>query len=318
MRLVASSAERSEIQQVDELTGAYVRVLENTWSSPTTGQGNPELAVIDNDSTAVKRLGWPGLVMWPLRLIFRPVRPWWYGFMLGPVISLYVNTHINSSVSKLSKTLIKKRLQRDSLNELEAAGLDRSIETLERLQVVTTGWIVLLTLLRFVPIIGLLFSMGIVTVGISLQDTPDLLLQLIGLLPLIVLFVHPLLVHFGFRWKRALFAGSSSVIGSKITADTANWPTQSTYEIEARTFKRLGIKRPTEFPVDLFLAPGVYMLLNITIGLVIGSITFDDSVGPNEIPIGNIISVTVFAIFLATAVFRLVLRYMQRRAAGTY
>ena len=172
--------------------------------------------------------------------------------------------------------------------------------------------------LRFVPLIGLLFSMGIVTVSFTLKDTPGLILQLIALLPLIVLFIHPVAVQFGFRWKRALFAGGRSAGGEGEPADgPIDLPTTNTYEIEQRTFRRLGVRRTSELPVDLLLAPGVYFLFNLITGIVFSRNLTEESDETNEL-IAGIVVATVFVVFLVMATTRLGLRYKLRRASGYF
>ncbi len=273
----------------------------------------------DVDTKLVKRLGWPGLLLWPLRLPFFPIRGWWRSFMLRPVVSLYAETHIHSSVSKLSGVLTRERLKRNQDNGPEIESLDRSIATLERLKTTTTGWIALMIVLRFVPLIGLLFSMGIVTVSFTLKDAPGLALQSIVFLPVTVLLIHPIAVQFGFRWKRSLFAGGGNAGGEDESVDgRVGLPTTNTYAIEQQTYQRLGLKRSTELPVDLFMAPGFYFLLEPLIGFAFGSVSFNQESDEGwEIVLGTIVA-TLFFVFLAMATVRLGLRYKLRRASGLF
>lgn len=297
---------------MDELSAAYARVLESVWAMPIFSRQDSGYAALGSDASTklVKRLGWPGLLIWPLGLPFRPVRGWWRSFLIRPVASFYVNMHVNSSSRKLSGVLNRQRLLNGAVSESENESLDRSIATVERLKSVTTDWIALLVLLRFVPLVGLLFSMGIVTVSYTLKDAPDLILQLIGILPLAVLMIHPLVVQFGFRWKRALFAGGG--------IDAEGMPRQNVYEIEQRAYQRLGVKRSTEFPVDLFLAPGYYFLINWMTGLLTESITFnEDASEPGQL-FAAWVFVATFVVFTGMATVRLVLRYKLRRASGHY
>ena len=302
------------LQAVDELTAAYARILGFVWSMRTFHRHSGDYAAVDSDGDTklVRILGTPGLVLWPLLLLFLPIRGWWRTFMIRAVISLYVNTHINSSATKLSGVLIRERLRRLHASDPGAESLDRSIATLDRLKTATTGWIALLVVLRLVPVIGLLFSMGIVTVSFTLTDTPTLIRELIALLPLVVLLVHPVAVQFGFRWKRALF-----VDGGRDTADgSMGLPAASTYEIETRTYRCLGVKRSMELPVDLLLAPGFYFLLALVIGLAFGAVTFYDETQSIWQAVVDAVVTVAFAVLLAMATIRLVLRYGRRRATG--
>ena len=172
--------------------------------------------------------------------------------------------------------------------------------------------------LRFVPLIGLLFSMGIVTINFTLKDTPDLILRLIALLPLIVLLIHPVAVQFRFRWNRALFAGVRSASGEGEPADgPIDLPTTNTYEIEQRTFRRLGVRRTSELPIDLLLTPGVYFLFNLTTRIVFSGNLTEESDETNEL-IAGIVVATEFIVFLIMAVLRLSLRYKLRHASGYF
>ena len=316
----------ADLRSVDELADAYARILESMWSMKRFGRMNALYAAFDSDldTKLVKRLGWPGLLVWPLRLPFIPIRGWWRSFVLRPAVSIYAETHVHSSASKLSGVLTRERLKRTLEHGPEIESLERSIATLEWLKNTTTGWVTLMIVLRFVPLIGILFSMGIVTVSFTLNDAPGVILQLIGILPLIVLLIHPVVVQFGFRWKRALFAGGGSTGGRGESDDGPGLPTTNTYDIEQRTYLQLGIKRSTELPADLFMAPGIYFLFNLITGIVFrGNLleasepSFEGDRPLSELIAGAIIA-GVFIVFLAIATIRLVLRYKLRRASGYF
>ena len=299
---------------VDELAATYARILASVWSMRVFDRQSFDYATLDSDADTklVRMLGRPGLVLWPLRLLFHPMRGWWRTFMLRPVISLFVNRHINSSASRLSSVLVRERLKMLHASDPEVESLDQSIAMLGRLRGATTGRIALLLVLRFVPLIGVLFSAGIVTVSFTLSDAPDLINLLIALLSLFVLLIHPVAVQFGFRWKRALLAGG----GGEAATDPGELPTACTYEIEILTYGRLGVKRSTEFPVDLFLAPGFYFLLSVIIGLALDALTIIDEGSSTTQTVVNDAAFAVFVVFFAIATFRLALRYRRRRALG--
>jgi len=134
-----------------------------------------------------------------------PIRGWWRSFVIRPVVSFYATSHINGNTSKLHEMLVRQRLAiGNDKNEISKSSLDESIAGLERLKTVTTGWVAILVLLRFVPVIGLLFSMGLVTVSFTLSDAGGVIQNLIGITAAVMFIVHPIAVQFGFRWKRAL------------------------------------------------------------------------------------------------------------------
>jgi hypothetical protein len=308
----------ADLRAVDELCAAYARILEHVWSMKRFDRMSVAYATLESDANTkwVKRPGWPGLLLLPLRLIFWPVRGWWRSSALRPVLSLYTETHIHTSVSKLSGVLTRERLKANQGDGPETESLERSIARLERLKTTTTGWVTLMIVLRFVPLFGLLFSMGIVTVSFTLNDAPGLILQLIAILPLTVLLIHPLAVQFGFRWKRALFAGGGN---ASIEVDSVEvqvgLPTANTYDLEQRTYKKMGLKRSGELPVDLLLAPGFYFLLEPLIGFAFGTFNFtEETDSPGEVIAGTIVAFMFFAFFLMSAI-RLGLRYRLRRAS---
>jgi hypothetical protein len=316
--VVDSELPASGFGAVDDLAAAYARILESVWALPVFGRQDSAYAELSSgsESRAISVLGWPGLLIWWLRLPFYPIRGWWRSFVIRPVISLYVMIHINSSTSKLHTALLRERISRDVADDVgDVESLDRSIAALDRLKSVTTGWVVLFVLLRFVPLIGLLFSMGLLTVSFTLAEAPEMVDQLVGLVSLLMLIVHPIAVQFGFRWKRALFAG-----GGVLEPKKFNWsgsellPRSDVYAMEVRAYDQVGLKRIREFPVDLLLAPGFYLLFNFMIGLGTGSATFDEGEATTFSVIANVVFISLFVVFFAMATVRLGLRYRVRQA----
>ncbi len=318
---------RSKLRSIDELAVAYARVLEAVWSMPVFGRGDPRYVVLDSDGHTpwVRRLGWPGLLVWWLRIPFIPIRGWWRSFVIRPVVSFYATTHINGNASKLHESLVRKRLAiGDDESDSNIGSLDESIAGLERLRTVTTSWVALLVLLRFVPLLGLLFSMGVITVSVTLADAGGIVQNLIGTTAAVMFIVHPIAVQFGFRWKRALFAGGGEIAASSTAGDehiqsaSARLPETNVYKLEQRVFEDATVKRFHEVPVDLLLAPGYYFLFNLLTGLIAGTTTFDADSTSSEAIFGNIVVVSVFAGFFLMATARLVLRYKLRRASSDY
>ena len=84
-----------DLQAVDELAAASARILESVWSMKRFGRMSATYATfdLDLDTKLVKRLAWPGLVLWWLRLPFYPIRGWWRSFVLRPAVSIYTETH---------------------------------------------------------------------------------------------------------------------------------------------------------------------------------------------------------------------------------
>ena len=255
-----------------------------------------------------------------------PIRGWWRSFVIRPVVSFYATTHINGNASKLHETLVRKRLAiGDGESESSVSSLDESIAGLERLKTVTTGWVALLVLLRFVPLIGLLFSMGLVTVSFTLADAGGIIQNLIGITASVMFIVHPIAVQFGFRWKRALFAGGGNGVTSPKPISAENnqsvsdpLPRTNVYQLEQRAFEQLGVKRIGELPVDLLLAPGYFFLFNLLVGIISGSTTFDSDATSAESVVANIVFAAVFVTFFLMATARLVLRFKLRKASGDY
>lgn len=280
--------------------------------------GTASNVVLDSDAQSpwVKRLGWPGLLVWWLRIPFIPIRGWWRSFVIRPVVSFYVTTHINGNASKLHSLLVRKRLAIGNA-ESDIGSLDESIAGLERLKTVTTGWVALLVLLRFVPLVGLLFSMGLVTVSFTLANAGSIVENLIGLTAVVMFIVHPIAVQFGFRWKRALFAGGGSNVDGG-SATSVQLPDVNVFRLEKQVFEQSSVKRVGELPVDLLLAPGYFFLFNLLVGLLSGSTTFNSDASSDESVIANIVFAAVFVAFFLMATTRLVLRFKLRKVSGDY
>ena len=92
-------------------------------------------------------------------------------------------------------------------------------------------------------------------------------------------------------------------------------PVRTFTKLNNEAIDGLGVKRITEFPVDLFLAPGYYILLDWIIGLTFGTVTIDEDAESGEIVVVAIV-VAVCTVFLLMATARLALRYKRRRALG--
>lgn len=306
---------------MDELAFAYGRILKTVWSLPMLSHQFGEYSALTSDvqTSLVKRLGWPGMLIWWLRLPFYPIKNWWRSFVFRPIVSFYVTTHVYSSSSKLHAALVKERLERGNTSGPDIELLDQSIAGLERLRTSTTGWGALLVILKFVPLIGLVFSMGLVSVSFTLRDAPNLILRMITFVPITVLFLHPLAIQFGFRWKRSLFADGIGEIGNGLSADSPpGTSARSIYESEQRTYHRMGLTRMRELPVDLLLAPGFYFLLYLMVGFASGSIAYNTDATESSDAIGNAALITIFGTFFLMSAARLVIRYKLRRISGDY
>lgn len=209
----------------------------------------------------------PGTLGW---VFLKAIMPLLRGVLIRIFVKPFVEAHIRARAQAL-------------LRHLRVQGVDSSgtvvqtyITRLDGLTQVVTGWsqmrtsaIVLASLLS--PILGVVVS--------RLADTdPSSLRSLFASMgtykPVFILLglnvaLYFVVIQFGFRWKRVIFLGgregseSESIFFDKI-AVWRGFPTTNIYKTEDRVFKALNLRKPTEFPLDLAVFPGIYFFLGLT------------------------------------------------------
>jgi hypothetical protein len=101
---------------------------------------------------------------------------------------------------------------------------------------------------------------------------------LLVLLLLIYMLLVPLAIRFGFRVKRAIFAGGETIpdLFDPLAEEIEEWeqtPKTNVYHLESQIFAILDVRKPTEFPLDFVLTFVPYYMffamVSATIGVVI-------------------------------------------------
>jgi hypothetical protein len=181
----------------------------------------------------------------------------------------------------------------------------------------------IIVMLRFVPVLGLLITIGFVPLSVdvrsaSLAELFNETLVILGELPLVVFLTNPLVVRFGYRWKRAVLSGGVVERRTRFdaTARYEGLEGPNLYALEDRVFRDLGAKKRTDFPVDLALSPALYFALNYMVSLVVGLAAL--AAGSGEIG-GGFSRVLFVGIVAAVGLFfvrGLFNRHRRRRDAG--
>ncbi len=209
-----------------------------------------------------------------------PICRWWYGFAIRQVTLFWIDAHIAGRTRRVEGVLRKVRLERATEMTPEIQSVDRLLMLMSYAAGVSVGYERALVLLRFVPLIGLLVTIGLIPLSVDasasgLRELGGLAQSAFGAVPLFVLLLNPLVVRFAFRWKRAVFMGGvvERRRGFDLDARYTGMGDQSIYALENRVFDDLGVKKGIELPVDLLLSPAVHLALNSTVGAVVGIAT---------------------------------------------
>jgi hypothetical protein len=143
-----------------------------------------------------------------------------------------------------------------------------------------------------------------------------MILLTLTLVPLLMLIIYPLVVRFGFRWKRALFVAYPQDPGRGVdcTGKPEGRESDSVYEMENRMYRVMGLRKHSETPVDLFLHPAPYWLLTSTAGALIALVQRGRSTTAG-LAATLIVDALVLLLFVVPT-WMAFSRYRQRSAAG--
>lgn len=299
------------------LLGAYATVLEHVSNEPLVLVRRP------GDVAGGKKGARPGqsgrglqgpLVSY-LLLPFRWLRNCWWGFSIRPMVKLFVETHINAKTADIGRFLKQERLKSTGQSESVARRLDECIKLIGYAESMVTGWSRLIVPLRFAPAVLMLLSWGVV--GITGLTLTTMILLVIALMPLLLLIVYPLVVSFGFRWKRAFLVAYPQDPGEGVdrVRPVEGRESPSVYELENRLYSMMGIKKHHETAVDLFLHPAPYWLLTSIAGVLIAETQRSGDSTAMTLAVSIALDVLIVGAFAALT-WRVMLRYKRRRAAG--
>lgn len=288
---------------------AYATVLEQV-------SNEPALRVRKRPDSEVSATGFLANLLlrlvWPLRML----RNWWWGFTIRPLMKLFVETHINAKTNEIGRFLREKRLQQAPEVSEDTRRLDELLRLVVYAESMVTGWSRFSAPLRFLPGLVMIASWSIVAT--SYRDlTTQLVLALI-LVPFLMLFVYPIVVRFGFRWKRAIFTAWPS--DPRLTVDTVLQKEKAPpnlYELENRVYRDMGLKKHSEVPLDVILHPAPYWLLTVLVGIIIpmASAQLRGGITPAGFVLITAFEIALILVFLVP-IWRAVERYRKRKAAG--
>jgi hypothetical protein len=298
-------------QSLPALLHAYAAVIEQVGSGPSTrlhrrpssGSGPAKTGLLERFTAfGVAPLRW--------------VRDWWWGFSIRPVVRLFVETHVSARASEMGRFLRPKRLMMADRSAEEALRLDASLRSLAYAEGMVAGGSRSLGPLRYIPPVVFAGSWILIALNPAFRQlqTALLLLFLYGS-PFLVMLVYAVVIRFGFRWKRALFTGW--LLGPAIGVDRTRLPeaarSRSIYQLEDRVYRDLGLRKHTEFPIDVVLHPAMYWFPTMLAGFVVFLARGD--LPPARLLILGLAQLLLVLLFLVPAV-GIVRRYRERRKAG--
>lgn len=256
-------------------------------------------------------LSFTSTLLWP----FRSIRTWWWGFSIRPIVRFFIETHVYAKTAEMSRFLKQERLRMTDVAGDGARSLEESIRLIGYAESAVGGWSRILEPLRFAPAVGMMLSWGVV--GISDIHLGQMIVLTMTLVPLLMLIFYPLVVRFGFRWKRAFFTAYPLDPGHGVDRirKPEGWESASVYEMENVAYKGMGLKKHSETPVDLFLHPAPYWLLTSTVGALIALGRHSGSAAASGFAATVIVDALVLLLFLVPT-WMAFSRYRQRRAAG--
>jgi hypothetical protein len=299
------------------LLGAYATVLEQVSDEPLVRVRRPINAASGKRGVCSGQPV-PGLLRSPISYLlfpFRLLRNWWWGFSIRPIVKLFVETHINAKTADIGRFLKQERLKTTGGSESVARRLDECIKLIGYAESMVTGWSRLVVPLRFAPAAVMLLSWGVV--GITGLTLLSMVMLVIALVPLLLLIVYPLVVRFGFRWKRAFLVAypRDPSEGVDRVRPLEGEESPSIYELENRLHSRMGLKKHHEAALDLFLHPAPYWLLTSIVGILLAEAERGRTSTVMDLAVSIAMDVLIVGVFAALT-WRVIMRHKRRKAAG--
>jgi hypothetical protein len=214
------------------------------------------------------------------RGVLAPVNPLlrrWYGIALRPVTLFWIDQHVRSRARQLEVRLRHHNVILATAGDAQAATVDRLANLLQSVAMQTqrtNSWI---GLASAAPIVALLLRLILTSVSGSgtgnFYDAIYRVQSFAWTMPLSAVIANPLIVRFGFRWKRAIFMGGAveNWRGISGTRRYRGMPAENIYALENRVFDDLATRRPKEPAVELFLSPFLYIAIDVTIAIAISA-----------------------------------------------
>jgi hypothetical protein len=298
-------------QSLPALLSAYAAVIEQVGSGPVTrlhrpppaAPGSPKAGLLDRFSDF-------GLA--PLRWL----RDWWWGFSLRPIVRLFVETHVSARTSEMGRFLRPKRLMMTVESTDDRRRLDDCLRSLAYAEGMVAGGSRSLGPVRYIPPVVFALSWILIALNPTFRQLQTAALYLVLYsFPFLIMLVYAVVVRFGFRWKRAFFAAwpLGAVRGVDSRRLSGAGKSANVYELENRVYADMGLRKHTEFPIDVVLYPALYWFLTVLAGFLI-------PLARGELAAAHWLTVALFQ-FLLMLIFLVptvgaVRRYRERRKAG--
>ena len=198
--------------------------------------------------------------------------------------------------------------------------LDECLRLLGCAEGMVAGWSRSLGPIRFIPPVALALSWALIALNPAFRDLQSGLVYLIlSTFPLLMVLIYPVVVRFGFRWKRAFFTAwpSDPVHGVDRTCRLESNKAPNIYELEKRVYMDIGLPHHPEFPIDVFLHPAPYWLLAVLVSVVYAFILVlaRGEFAIAGLVVGALVQFTLILLFLLPTL-RAIRRYRERRSAG--
>jgi len=216
----------------------------------------------------------------------------------------------------MGRFLRPKRLMMVDPSAEDALRLDASLRSLAYAEGMVAGGSRSLGPVRY--ILPVVFAGSWILIALNpafRQLQTGLLLLAVNLFPFLMLPIYAVVVRFGFRWKRALFAGWP--LGPATGVDRTRPPeadrSPSIYQLEDRVYRDMGLRKHKEFPIDVILHPAPYLFLALLAVSVI-------ILARADLAVARLLTFAL-ALFLLMLLFLVpavgvVRRYRERRKAG--
>ncbi len=207
---------------------------------------------------------------------------------------LFIESHIHNRLCSILRQLHIEQLVLTDEKDKRQAQIKGIVEQLEKNQAMLFNWgrlrkfvsasSVFPTLLAILtPILPSQTGLNISSISdfmssaISLVESSgeqpllSFIYSILYLLLIVYVLIVPITIQYGFHFRRAILSGGctfDSPASNRKDYELRVWqnfPSVNIYRLETDIFQLLGIRKNTEFPLDLTIAPFPYLLFVITV-----------------------------------------------------
>jgi len=312
-------------QQLPKLIDCYRGALKKVEQLPRIGRVKTVIVgkVIDGKHESVRRQ--------------RPSRRW----VIRSIVRLFVETHVRAKLDAIARSLRIESMAIRSDSDKRTKKIRMYVGWLKESMESLFSWSRLRTTVSKAPFLSTILALAAAVVarltGTDLSSTQALaestseagnssdwavFLDLIKLFGVVVLYAYvlvvPIIVQLGFRVKRAIFQGGTTIPdlfewrapwGRKEKTemvDEERWdqfPETNIYKKENQFFALLGVRKPTAFPLDFVMNVKVYFVFFLAVDLGVGAIQVLTNGGTlKALDYGGILLWFLFAMYLVSGI----------------